>query len=117
MAVKSDVNFFDEQPKPIKAAKSAAPDAGGGEKPHLPIPPEPDPAGFSPYPHNGAPVFLIDAFGARHEAVWRKTRRVEGGRWVYAAFWAKRNSGGQPIGFEPVGYEKHEEPPLVGRRA
>ncbi len=110
MAVaKTETNLFDEQQPKQKSAVSQTVQA------YLALPGAPDPeARQNPYPYNGSPVFLFDKKGAKHEAVWRVTRSFHGASWAYRSFWAKRNSGGQEIDFEPIGYAKHEEPPLLG---
>jgi hypothetical protein len=104
---KTETNFFDDEPSQVKKSD------------WLEIPSAPDhAAGFPEYPYTGAPVVLQTPDGEGVEAVWRCTRGFDTvqTKWVYSAYWAKRNSGGQKIEFEPIGYKVFVEPPLVGSR-
>jgi hypothetical protein len=62
------------------------------------------------YPYSGEPVWLTPDGTTEYIAVWRVTREFKDGRFQPVGFWALRNSGGQRIGFEPLGYRKYEEP-------
>lgn len=60
------------------------------------------------YPYSGAPVLLTPDGERSHEAVWRRTRAYDRslGVWRFTGFWARYNSGGQRLGFEPIGYRE-----------
>ena len=64
---------------------------------------------FETFPYDGAPIKTISEEGQIVETVWRQTRAFSGGVWKFTGFWAKRNHGGQKLGFEPVAYRKIEE--------
>ena len=96
---------------------------GDDEKPNeaksewlaMPAPPKAGEKGEHPY--DGAPVFLKptrDRYPVA--AVWRVTRGWNGQTWEPRQFWALRNNGGLPVGFEPTYYKKFEEPLLVGKK-
>lgn len=61
-------------------------------------------------PKDGKPIWLYETETERLQAVWRNTRRYDSMAkiWVSTGFWAKRNSGGIPIGFAPLGW-RHVE--------
>ena len=61
------------------------------------------------FPYDGAPVLTVSEEGQVVETIWRQTRAFSGGVWKFTGFWAKRNHGGQKLGFEPVAYRKIEE--------
>lgn len=62
------------------------------------------------YPYNGEPVWLTPDAMTEYLATWRVTREFRNGRFTPTAFWVYRNSGGQRIHFEPLGYRRYEEP-------
>ena len=64
---------------------------------------------FETFPYDGAPIETISEEGQIVETIWRQTRAFSGGVWKFTGFWAKRNHGGQKLGFEPVAYRKIEE--------
>lgn len=57
-------------------------------------------------PKDGSPVILTPDLEEVHEAVWRKTTQFSKatGRFEPTGFWARRNAGGQKIGFSPLGW-------------
>lgn len=61
---------------------------------------------MSSAPDDGKPVWLLGQEKEMCEAVWRHSRRWDrnGGKWRIIGFWAIRNSGGQPILFQPVAW-------------
>ena len=61
------------------------------------------------YPYDGAPVFLTSNGDDFYEAVWRTSRMFGKTSWVTTSFWARRNSGGAQISFEPLGYKSISE--------
>lgn len=63
--------------------------------------------GDTPPPQDGKPLWLlgnVDDVFITAEAVWRNTRRWAQNRWDTVGFWAKRNAGGEKIGFEPMAW-------------
>lgn len=50
---------------------------------------------------------------------WRQSRAfdVASGRWAAVGFWTLRDSGGQRIGWEPVGWLPYQEPAFEEKRA
>lgn len=53
-----------------------------------------------------------------HVCAWRQSRAFDtvNGRWVETGFWTLHNSGGQQIGWEPVGWLPYQEP-AYGKRS
>ena len=84
------------------------------------------PEGFEPlpvyekglFPFTGAPVLVTDGENT-DEAVWRTTRKFDGGKkdsrymWVDECFWAKRNAGGQRLTFVPTAWRTIVDVPFV----
>jgi len=72
---------------------------------------EPIPEISAHYPHDAQPVYLTSTGKDAHPAAWRTTRAYDAinCRWVYDAYWARHNSGGQRIDFEPIGYKKMDD--------
>ncbi len=68
-------------------------------------------------------VLLPKARTVGEICVWRVSRQFvpgpggRGGRFEPVGFWSLRNSGGQRIAWEPVGWRPYEEPAHVPRRA
>lgn len=51
--------------------------------------------------------FIVVSDGVNHvEAFYRSTRYFDknGGKWRVRGYWAKCNSGGAPVDFEPIGW-------------
>ena len=72
----------------------------------------------------GGLVVLLPEVGTVGEVcVWRTSRQFvpgeggRGGRFELVGFWSLRNSGGQRIAWEPVGWRPYEEPAYAPRRA
>jgi hypothetical protein len=72
----------------------------------------------------GHMVVLLPEAGATGEVcIWRVSRQFvagpggRGGRFESTGFWSLRNSGGQRIGWEPVGWRPYQEPAYEPKRA
>jgi hypothetical protein len=76
------------------------------ELPSAPLPIEP-----ASYPYDGQAVWLTPNGKDMMKGVWRVTRSYNPLKvqWVYEAYWAQHNAGGQRLGFDPVGYKKSED--------
>src|ERR1700691_3277127 len=79
------------------------------------LPPTPPPGKYDVFPYDSAPVFLGQLLENNNivsvEAQWRTTRqwdKIKMG-WMPVGFWARRNSGGRRIDFEPLGYRELDE--------
>ena len=72
---------------------------------------EPLPEHSVNYPYDGQPVWLTDDGVNAYPATWRVTRAYDSKnvKWVYDAYWARHNAGGQRIEFIPVGYKRMED--------
>jgi len=72
---------------------------------------DPLPEVSSVFPYDGQPVWLTMNGTTMVPATWRITRAYDAAnvKWVYNAYWARHNAGGQKIDFEPIGYRKMEE--------
>jgi len=57
-------------------------------------------------PQDGKAIWLYEDAQSRIQSVWHNTRRFNPQRrlWESTGFWVKRNSGGVPIPFEPIGW-------------
>ena len=76
------------------------------------------------YPDAGSLFVLLPEAGTVGEVcVWRVSRQFvpgvggRGGGFKPIGFWSLRNSGGQRIGWEPIGWRAYEEPAYAPRRA
>jgi hypothetical protein len=76
------------------------------------------------FPDAGQLVVLLPEAGAvGHICVWRVSRQFvagsdgRGGRFEPVGFWSLRNSGGQRIGWDPIGWRPCEEPVYVSKKA
>ena len=96
-----DSGLFDDPspaPEPIKKVEWKA----------LPAPPPPGRyGGTSPYNH--APVLVTPDGERAVVAQWQTTRKMLRGVWTPIGFFAGRNTGGRPVGFEPVGWREYSE--------
>ena len=105
---KADTALFDETPVVAKDVDIIPP--GWLELPPLPEPNIHDTT-MPAYPYNGQAVWLTPNGVDMQAAQWRITRSYNPLRvqWVYEAYWARHNSGGQRIDFTPVGYRNKED--------
>jgi hypothetical protein len=57
-------------------------------------------------PCDGKAVWLYDKDMTRLQATWHNTRRYSAmsRTWENTGFWVKRNTGGVPVHFEPIGW-------------
>lgn len=103
---KADTALFDEAPA-VKTADVAIIPPGWLELPE----PEVFIGQQLAYPYDGQPVWLTPDGVEAHPATWRHTRAYDAinVKWVYNAYWARHNAGGQKIDFEPLGYKKMED--------
>ncbi len=86
--------LFDEEPKKSE---------------WLDLPATPVPGKYGAFPYNHAPVLLTPDGEIGVVAQWQTSRRVTRARWEHYGFWADRNRGGKPVGFEPLGYKEIKE--------
>lgn len=63
------------------------------------------------YPYDGQPVWLTEDSVTMLAGYWRKTRTYDAAnvKWVEDSFWAQRNSGGQRLEINPIGFMKLED--------